>query len=868
MTDANFDPRKSLPPGAVIDQRFEVIKYLGGGGGGIVYRAKQLGFDREIAVKFLLPAGEAYAEDRFLREASILSQIKHKNIITFYGFGVWRGAPYIAMEHLSGITLEEKLERSSALTVEQLRSWFQQICSALSCAHKHGIIHRDLKPENIFLVPSGQAGGEQIIKIIDFGLAAITDASAKQRLTAEGLAVGTVYYMSPEQCMGEKSDARSDIYAVGCILYRVLAGAVPFSESSETTAVETMMRHLHAQPPQLKALRPADEPMITRFQAVIARCLEKAAGDRYPDASELERAILQCCESLPAEQLLSAEPTGESASPLLLLQAGQGPSSRTKRLLYLTWAMGTVMAFVFTACLYYSSPPQIAQSADTILLLLQDNPVKSVADSPGNLPAAQTSTHSLNWKSTLLHAWLPWLNLAVSSGSVRDARWRFRTDGINYIFAQDPAAAQLATTMLQQLCQDYMDCNERFQSVKAFEAGCKSLEALDDNRRISYQQSALCWITMYRTSKSAAIQNQAVRCIDHVARAYAIDGKLDDSARWYQRLCDQRADEPLDKELRTQALVYMTMYWAVQDRQDKAMSNWHQLCLSIKDHAASERDCIFLQTAIQSILGGHTTPEQLQDLTASVSQLEKISGNSEVGFSIRALLPELAAKQGNCDKALRLIRILESEPRGRFATEALQNAEAITATTLYNAGCPEAIEKVYGPGLSSSDVRRRFSSHFGAGASYFSIGKLPQALAQLQAADCILKQDATVSSQRDKQLMYSALGKCLTIRGNNSEALQCFQESLNVNATNRALVLDNAIWLGCVYDRLGQYRQALAQFKLSESTWSIPISAYPAFYFDRYIGCLRRSEELSHIPDVIKIRDALKKKGRVLGFSG
>lgn len=274
-----------LTPGTIIDEKYEIVCQLGHGGYGRVYRANQLQFDRPVAIK-MLDTTLLYESDgpaRFEREAKAISAVQHKNIISFYGFGSWQGAPYMVMELVTGTSLDDMLSQDQQIDADRAVALMTQVFEALSCAHAAGVIHRDLKPSNI-MVHRTRAGDEQI-KIIDFGLVKLMPGYGMegQKLTETGYACGTCQYMAPEQALGESIDQRSDIYAAGCILYQMLSGHRPFDGDDN---IQVMFQHLNMQPEPLARYLPN-----TRFSqnliAIVENCLTKDPKHRYQECGEI-----------------------------------------------------------------------------------------------------------------------------------------------------------------------------------------------------------------------------------------------------------------------------------------------------------------------------------------------------------------------------------------------------------------------------------------------------------------------------------------------------------------------------------------------------------------------------------------------------
>ncbi|MBY0552147.1 MAG: serine/threonine protein kinase [Candidatus Obscuribacterales bacterium] len=274
-------------PGSIVDNRYEIIAHIGEGGMGGVYKARQLDLDRIVALK-VLHAGLLSDPDsraRFEREGRALSELSHDNILMFFQFGFFDSIPYIAMEFLEGQTLRALLdENPEGLPWQRCLPVCISICAAMEYAHGTGVIHRDLKPNNIVIV---QDPSPDFVKIVDFGLSRNINAqnATAQHLTQTGALIGSVFYMSPEQCKGQKADQRSDIYAVGCMLYELLFGRAPFIADNP---IGLMHKHVVEQvefPKQAKSSIPAD------IATVLRKALAKDPDRRYQSMQEFETAL-------------------------------------------------------------------------------------------------------------------------------------------------------------------------------------------------------------------------------------------------------------------------------------------------------------------------------------------------------------------------------------------------------------------------------------------------------------------------------------------------------------------------------------------------------------------------------------------------
>lgn len=270
----------ALSAGTIVDERYEISRMIGQGGMCVVYEAKHLQLRRRVALKLLhltcLSSPEAF--ERFKREAVLASDVKHPNIIEIFGFGVWNKRPYIAMEFLEGQTLTQLVEAEGPLPEPRAVNILVQICDALQEAHARHIVHRDLKPSNVIILEGDR------VKLVDFGIARLLPESGEevQKLTQTGQVLGSFFYMSPEQCMGKAVSARTDFYAFGCLMYKLLTGNTPFDGDSPFSV---MGQHLGVEPPAM--------PNVSQtMQDVSAWCLRKDPAERAATASDLRAALL------------------------------------------------------------------------------------------------------------------------------------------------------------------------------------------------------------------------------------------------------------------------------------------------------------------------------------------------------------------------------------------------------------------------------------------------------------------------------------------------------------------------------------------------------------------------------------------------
>lgn len=274
-----------------------MLSLLGGGGAGLVYKARHSLMKKIVAVKVLFPH-MVLKQDivrRFKQEAQAASRLSHANIVCVHDYGISeKGQPYLVMDYLSGMSLADLLADAGTLEFDRAMRIFLQACDALIHAHAKGVVHRDLKPSNFMLVV--EDGSEQL-KLVDFGLAKAfpEDGQAQTKLTKTGQVFGTPEYMSPEQCRGLSVDNRSDIYSMGCLIYETLSGRSPFSCDDP---IETVYAHLSDDPPLLPPAKVPDQ-FRNRLEVIIWRCMAKDPKDRYQTVEQLKEDLV-AVQKMPA----------------------------------------------------------------------------------------------------------------------------------------------------------------------------------------------------------------------------------------------------------------------------------------------------------------------------------------------------------------------------------------------------------------------------------------------------------------------------------------------------------------------------------------------------------------------------------------
>ncbi|MFD5308213.1 serine/threonine-protein kinase [Streptomyces ardesiacus] len=269
--------------GTLIAKRYRIKSAIGHGGMGQVWMADDEHLGRGVAVKTMTPSGgltaQQVAQDaaRFEREAKAVARLDHTGLAAVYDLGVETGTHYLVMQYVQGLDLGDYIAEHGRLTLEETAAVGVQICSVLAAAHTRGVVHRDLKPGNVRIRTDG------VVKVLDFGVAAILDADTK--LTTTGERLGSLQYMAPEQVLGEPVDRRTDLYALGCLIHEMLTGR-PVFEHESPLMVPSL--HTEATPELLRALR-ADIP--EDVESLVLKLLAKKPGDRPAHAGEVYRRL-------------------------------------------------------------------------------------------------------------------------------------------------------------------------------------------------------------------------------------------------------------------------------------------------------------------------------------------------------------------------------------------------------------------------------------------------------------------------------------------------------------------------------------------------------------------------------------------------
>ena len=369
LADApDWNPAADPLLGRIIDGRYEVLAVVGEGGMGTVYEVRHTLLGRLFAMKVLRRdiAKDQDLVARFVQEAKAAAAIGHPNIVAVSDFGalpVGTGMPlpYFVMEFLTGTSLAALLRAEKRLPVARVGALLLQCATALEAAHRAGIVHRDLKPDNIFLT---RAGEHEFVKILDFGVAKMAGG---KRLTRIGMVFGTPHYMSPEQAEGKRVDARTDIYALGVIMYECFGGRVPFEAD---TYMGVLTQHMFAMPEPIDKVVP-DPAALGGLGPIVMRCLAKQAEDRYPSMADLSAAIEAVLQgparAKAAEERVRREIQARTPEPtppsVRAVAAGPAPLSTVAKVAIALAAISVPIALALGFRAWRASQSEPAQAA-------------------------------------------------------------------------------------------------------------------------------------------------------------------------------------------------------------------------------------------------------------------------------------------------------------------------------------------------------------------------------------------------------------------------------------------------------------------------------------------------------------------------
>ncbi len=349
--------------GQVIGGRYRLVLEIGAGAMGQVFVAENLAIGMQVAVKLLKPDLLANPDfcQRFQQEAQAVAAIEHANVARFLDLVV--GDPtFMVMEYVKGETLAEVLRKQKRLEVERALAIAIRLCWGLEAAHKAGVVHRDLKPSNVILAADAEAGESP--RIIDFGLAKLAQQSSSAKLTRAGQIIGTPEYMAPEQIENNAVDARTDVYALGCVLYEMISGRTPFAGFLDD--VQVLYRHMREAPALLSSHVPDLPPALDK---VVARALAKEPGQRFASMRELAEALQRVQQSMQRAAAESTALTAPVMPPPLPVAPVRGPG-RTLALVAL--AVATCLGMIAGVGLdrwRAGARPPVSTHPDALLVL-------------------------------------------------------------------------------------------------------------------------------------------------------------------------------------------------------------------------------------------------------------------------------------------------------------------------------------------------------------------------------------------------------------------------------------------------------------------------------------------------------------------
>jgi len=367
-----------LKPGAIFHARYEILAPIGRGGMGVVYKARDRSLDEIVAIKILRPdfAQDPKMAERFKSEIRLARKVRHRNVCAIHDFGEERGLLYISMELVDGIDIKHILREHGPLPPDEAYEVAIQVAEGLQAVHDAGIIHRDLKTPNIMRDTQGVA------RLMDFGIA--KRAGAEGTMTGTGNVVGTPEYMSPEQGQGEKLDFRSDIYAMGVVVYELFTGRVPFRGE---TPISTILKHI-SEPPPLDG--PAAARLPEGLKPVLRRALAKDRGERYASARELAEALRQARSPSRRQQPV---PTAALEAPTLARP--QAAPAVAKRGLPPWWLVLPALAVAGGSIAFWATWSSAPAGVPPVSVAAQPTLPPASAPTAATMPSAAPSVEPL-----------------------------------------------------------------------------------------------------------------------------------------------------------------------------------------------------------------------------------------------------------------------------------------------------------------------------------------------------------------------------------------------------------------------------------------------------------------------------------------
>jgi tRNA A-37 threonylcarbamoyl transferase component Bud32 len=442
----NVSKLAALSKGAfILERRFRILELLGGGGMGLVYLAEQVSLGRNVAIKVLrqdMP-NDAVTLERFRREALLLSSVEHPSVVRVIEFGATEFGPCLVMDLAEGPSLESELHSKGALSAERAERILLQLAQGLVAIHQKGIVHRDLKPDNVVLTKT--ADGQEQARLLDFGIARLAEPEESAKVTQAGFVLGTPEYIAPEQALGQPLDARSDVYSLGVIAFRMLSGKNPFAGP---TPREFIAQHINDAPADLSTLG-----VPVHLAQLVADCLKKSPGERPQTA----QALVERLTPIPLASTLTQALRATVATPARRERGRSAPVKRVARLAAATVAALALLGVAFF--FWWNEPTRLARrlleqgrgpEALQVIDDVKNNESSLTLKMLKAVALAQSSRHEESWK--LLES-LP-DNTAVEPLAIEtmaDAFGRNEPARIKKLLASFPKVAMLPA--LQKLAQ-------------------------------------------------------------------------------------------------------------------------------------------------------------------------------------------------------------------------------------------------------------------------------------------------------------------------------------------------------------------------------------------------------------------------------
>jgi eukaryotic-like serine/threonine-protein kinase len=767
-----------LEAGTLLAQRYEVLKTLGVGGMGAVYKAKDLEMDRMVALKVIRPdlARNSSIVDRFKQELRLSHQVTHKNVIRIYDLGESDGVKFITMEFIEGQDLRSLIQEKQKFTPEASVEIMVQVCQALEAAHSVGVIHRDLKPQNIMRDASGR------ILVMDFGLARTIEGDG---MTQTGALVGTMDYMSPEQALGKELDQRSDIFALGLIFYELLTGKMPFKADS---ALASLIKRTQERAVPVSS---HDAEIPAQLSGIVSKCLENDATLRYQKTSEI-------ISDLEVWQ-------GKRAGATLGFQLSAKPWGQT-----VPWPLlGGIVAAVALAIVGYAYRGQLMTPAAKKVA----PPALSLAVIPFHNASGDQSWDWLGpsladmlstdvGQSSHLRAVSPdrvqqvFHDLRIAPNSVVDSS----TLGRIAEFANaDTLVWGQYTKLGDQIridatLQDRK--HDRTTQVKAEAANQQDLSAAVDRLATSIRNSLAFSPDVIKELKASSFQpnSSSVDALRDYNQGISFerDGKSLEAQKQFEAAT--RADSNFALAFSKLAQTYSNLGY--DSEAEQAAQKAVGLSQSLPE---SEK---YLISAIRS--------QVMKNYPEAIKAYENLAQVSPDNSDVQSALASLYKDSGNLTKAREYYqRLLTTNPKDVAATLelgriAIRSGDAQSSLDPLNRAYTLATEM-------DNEEQKAASLHFTA-VAYDMLSKPEESLRNEQQALVIWR---SIGQKRGLALSLNEMASAQASLGKPKEALANYQESLSLRREigDKRGLGDTLIDLGGFYDDHGDHDQALKMYK-------------------------------------------------------